>query len=196
MVNVHAVKQAPASPIHSGQSNRQRTGHDCGHQPTICASHRSNPLNFPGANPAGNNHPALPLQRKRVPLIVHVHAKRLLVVGIARAWVGVTLLVLTAVSVVSSPITQRLWTWDRYLNGGSDFETGVLVILISLSLVLLIAQHCKQTMKALATALQGSSPLANDLTAALGELGRIAARCHDTGGPRSTHRNFNLPLTI
>ena len=41
---------------------------------------------------------------------------------------------------VTSPLTQEVWTWDRFLHGGQDFESGVLLVLVSLCLVLLLAQ--------------------------------------------------------
>jgi hypothetical protein len=128
--------------------------------------------------------------------MVNIYTKRLRLLGMARAWIGVTLLALTAVALLASPITQRLWTWDRYLHGGHDFETGVLAILISLSLILLLTQHCKQAINALAAAPPGSSSVANDLSAALRELSRIAADCCQVRCPRSLHSNYSLPLTI
>lgn len=67
-------------------------------------------------------------------------------------WLGRLLLVLIAISFVTAPLTQRIWTWDRFLHGGHDFESGVLIILITLSLVLLLAQLCKGIVKLLLAA--------------------------------------------
>ncbi len=55
------------------------------------------------------------------------------------------LLMVTAVSILTSPLTQHLWTWDRFLHGGHDFESGVTTILMTLCLVILLAQHCKHS---------------------------------------------------
>lgn len=60
--------------------------------------------------------------------------------GIGRALLGVI-----AISLITMPYTQHIWTWDHFLHGGQDFEFTVLVLLTSLCLVLLLAQHCKQS---------------------------------------------------
>lgn len=52
------------------------------------------------------------------------------------------LLALVAISLLSMPLTQHLWTWDRFLRGGQDFETGAFLILISFCLVMVLARAC------------------------------------------------------
>ena len=59
-------------------------------------------------------------------------------------WVGRFLLTLCAVSLSTMPLTQRLWTWDRFLHGGHDFESVVLLFLIFISLVLVLSKQCRQ----------------------------------------------------
>jgi hypothetical protein len=39
------------------------------------------------------------------------------------------------------PITQGIWSWDRFLHGGQDFELGLLMIVTCLCLVLLRVQE-------------------------------------------------------
>jgi hypothetical protein len=51
---------------------------------------------------------------------------------------------LSAVSLSTMPVTQHLWTWDRFLHGGQDFELGTLMVLIFLSLVLVVSRHGKR----------------------------------------------------
>ncbi len=51
------------------------------------------------------------------------------------------------VELLTMPITQQLWTWDHFLEGGQDFELGLFVIITCLCLVLLRAQHCRQKMR-------------------------------------------------
>lgn len=65
----------------------------------------------------------------------------------ARVWakVGRWLLLATFISLMTMPVTQHLWTWDGFLRGGQDFESGVLAILVTLCLVLLLAQHGQQS---------------------------------------------------
>jgi hypothetical protein len=57
---------------------------------------------------------------------------------------GLLLLGLTAISLITMPITQHLWTWDRFLHGGQDFETNALLILTALNLVLVLIECCKR----------------------------------------------------
>jgi hypothetical protein len=68
------------------------------------------------------------------------------------AGIGRFLLMLIGVSLIVMPLTQHIWTWDRFLRGGQDFEFGVFAILMALCLVLLLAQHCKQSVNLLLTA--------------------------------------------
>jgi hypothetical protein len=55
------------------------------------------------------------------------------------------LLGLAFLELLTMPITQQLWTWDHFLQGGQDFELGLFVVVSCLCLVLLRAQHCRQT---------------------------------------------------
>jgi hypothetical protein len=54
------------------------------------------------------------------------------------------LLGLAFLELLTMPITQHLWTWDRFLQGGQDFELGLFVTVTCLCLVLLRAQHGHQ----------------------------------------------------
>ena len=57
---------------------------------------------------------------------------------------GRFLLMLAAVSVLTMPLTQNIWTWDHFLRGGQDFETGMLTIVLVLCLAVLLSQLCKR----------------------------------------------------
>lgn len=59
------------------------------------------------------------------------------------------LLLMVAIELVTMPLTQQVWTWDRFLHGGQDFEFGLLTIVTCLCLGLLRAQHCRQGIKVL-----------------------------------------------
>lgn len=61
------------------------------------------------------------------------------------AEIGRWLLLATFVSLLTMPVTQRVWTWDGFLHGGQDFESGVLAILVTLCLVVVLARHGKQS---------------------------------------------------
>ena len=58
--------------------------------------------------------------------------------------IGRFLLMLAAISTLTMPLTQDIWTWDHFLRGGPDFETGMLSIVISLCLAVLLSQVCKR----------------------------------------------------
>jgi hypothetical protein len=55
---------------------------------------------------------------------------------LSRFLLVVAILVLTA-----NPVTQNLWTWDRFLHGGHDFETNLILMVAALCLVLVLAQR-------------------------------------------------------
>jgi hypothetical protein len=42
------------------------------------------------------------------------------------------------------PVTEHLWTWDRFLQGGRDFELGTLMLLSTLCLALVLSKGYKQ----------------------------------------------------
>jgi len=54
------------------------------------------------------------------------------------------LLILSALSLLSMPITEYCWTWDRFLQTGRDFELGTLLVLMLLCLVLVLSKQRKQ----------------------------------------------------
>ena len=60
------------------------------------------------------------------------------------AWCGISLLSLCAISILSMPVTQYLWSWDRFLHGGQDFESGILMALTFLCLALVLLKQCKR----------------------------------------------------
>ena len=76
--------------------------------------------------------------------------------------IGRFLLMLTAVSLITMPLTQHIWTWVHFLQGGQDFELGSLAILSILSLVLLMARHCKQSVDLLLAAARLFSFICDD----------------------------------
>ena len=105
---------------------------------------------------------------------------------------GRLLLVLASVVLLALPFTQQVWTWDRFLHGGQDFETTALLILTSLCLVLVMARVCRQGIKLLLTL---SSQLLVRRCSAILLLSRISA----TGIKRSVGppiARYNFPLQI
>jgi hypothetical protein len=107
-------------------------------------------------------------------------------------WVSFGLLILTAASLLISPITQEIWTWDRFLHGGQDFESGILLVLLSLCLVLLLAQHFKRVAD-LALADWSLKARARNRPA-VSRPAPISQFAEDLPPPPA--RNYRLPLTI
>ncbi|HTF71063.1 MAG TPA: hypothetical protein VK638_51190, partial [Edaphobacter sp.] len=56
---------------------------------------------------------------------------------------------LTTILLAVMPVTEHLWTWDKFLRGGTDFEFGLLGIASILCLVLVLSQHYKQVVQLL-----------------------------------------------
>ena len=111
--------------------------------------------------------------------------------GYAR--LGRSLLSLTSIVLITLPFTQHLWTWDRFLHGGQDFETSVLLIVTSLCLVLVMVRGCKQWLTLLLTFL-------SRLVLALAQLaivvpGRFFMSLYDRR-PSLPEALYNRPLLI
>ena len=64
-------------------------------------------------------------------------------------WIARALLILSAISLITMPVTQHLWTWDHFLHGGRDFELCTLMILSVLGLVLVLSKNLKQCIDSL-----------------------------------------------
>jgi hypothetical protein len=65
----------------------------------------------------------------------------------ALACAGRILLVSSALSLLTMPITEHLWNWDRFLQTGRDFELGTLMLLTFLCLVLVLSRQWKQAVE-------------------------------------------------
>jgi hypothetical protein len=65
---------------------------------------------------------------------------------VGRLLVGLTTLLLAVM-----PLTEHLWTWDKFLRGGPDVEFGLLGIASILCLVLVLSQQYKQVINLMLT---------------------------------------------
>jgi hypothetical protein len=103
---------------------------------------------------------------------------------------------LTAILLVTAPLTQYIWTWDHFLHGGQDYELSTLMVLAFLCLVLVLAQHCKQSMELLFAGRRQSSFLSRASLAApiapAGPLSTLSSECGASPGLVE----FSLPLQI
>ena len=106
------------------------------------------------------------------------------------------MLLLIAIQVITSPLTQRIWTWDHFLHGGQDFESSVLVILLTLCLVLLLAQHCKQSANLLLAACRLFSFVCSNHLLARAATGVATTPLRRVRVPDRPLGIYNLPLLI
>ena len=60
------------------------------------------------------------------------------------AYAGRYLLILSALSLLTMPITEHLWTWDHFFQTGRDYELSTLMVLTFLCLVLVLSKQRKQ----------------------------------------------------
>jgi hypothetical protein len=111
--------------------------------------------------------------------------------GYAR--LGRFLLFLTSIVLITLPFTQHLWTWDRFLHGGQDFETCVLLIVTTLCLVLVMVRGCQQWLTLLLAFLSGLILYLWHLAIAPSERLSISRRDH---GPTLPGASYNPPLLI
>ncbi len=89
---------------------------------------------------------------------------------------GRYLLFFTALSLITMPITEHLWTWDRFLQGGRDFELGTLMLLSTLCLALVLLKGYKQCFDMLLSARRTLAVNFDDLVASAAPL--LAAFSH------------------
>jgi hypothetical protein len=106
------------------------------------------------------------------------------------AHMGRLLLVLATLVLIALPFTQQIWTWDRFLHGGHDFETGVLLILTTLCLVLVLVRCGHQCVNLLFRSLAGLCSPPTLLSSLPASNSGIA----DTVGPRGAA--YSKPLQI
>jgi hypothetical protein len=118
--------------------------------------------------------------------------------GAARVYAGIgrLLLMVTAATLITTPLTQRIWTWDRFLHGGQDFELGLLAILTTLCLVLLLAQHCKQSVDLLLTVWYFLSFICHGRLLARNTQSEMIPAFRSEGVSSPVLGAYNLPLQI
>lgn len=109
---------------------------------------------------------------------------------------GRFLLMLAAISVLTMPVTQDIWTWDHFLRGGQDFETGMLTIVIILCLAVLLSQLCKRQIALLFTVRRVHAVTFNhDELRGRSLLGAFVILCMERGNGAAVDR-YSLPLKI
>jgi hypothetical protein len=88
-----------------------------------------------------------------------LHSRRRSRSDVPKAWVraGRILLLVNVVVLIASGFTEHLWTWDRFLHGGQDFELSLLALLAFFCLILVLAQHFRHRFSELLDRRGGSS---------------------------------------
>lgn len=101
-----------------------------------------------------------------------------------------------AVSLITMPLTQRLWTWDRFLYGGQDFESGALAVLLTLCLVLVLAQHCRLSVNLLLATRHMFSLVCHNCVSAETAANGSSCISHDEKVFSPVSGMFSLPIQI
>jgi hypothetical protein len=78
---------------------------------------------------------------------------------VPKPWVraGRLLLVINVIVLILSGFTEHLWTWDRFLRGGQDFELSLLALIAFFCLILVLAQYFRRRFSELFDRRDGSS---------------------------------------
>jgi hypothetical protein len=90
------------------------------------------------------------------------------------------------------PLTQYLWSWDRFMHGGQDFELGALMVLSLLCLALLLPRLCKQSVQSLVARTCTASRILSSLQTVL-SAGRFLI---SQPVPSPALAEYNIPLQI
>jgi hypothetical protein len=61
--------------------------------------------------------------------------------------VGRFLLISSALSLLTMPVTEHLWTWDHFFQTGRDFELSTLLVLTFLCLALVLSKQGKHAIE-------------------------------------------------
>lgn len=111
-------------------------------------------------------------------------------------WIGRSLLLLSAALLVTMPVTQHLWTWDRFLHGGQDFELSALMVLSIFCLVLVLTKDSRQSIDSLFARWRLLEfQRADDVSAGIPSQGALSTfRIESVAGPPSSI--YSIPLQI
>lgn len=112
------------------------------------------------------------------------------------AWISRYLLILIALSLITMPITEHIWAWDGFLQGGQDFELGALLVLSFLSLVLVLSKQCQRWVESsLSTWCVAVSQFMNSLAPGICLAGEVSAFNPEPGtDPRTGRSDFPLQI--
>jgi hypothetical protein len=106
-------------------------------------------------------------------------------------------LLLTAAIVLVMPWTEYFWHFDKFLQGGQDFELGLLFMATSVCLVFFMLQHGKHTVRLLMSLRKWLSIiLRNDRIMVPGSLSGLITASHVIAVPSPSLGLYTLPLQV
>lgn len=83
----------------------------------------------------------------RIPTVGFLRLSASLDAGWLCSCLSRAVLLLVAVELITMPLTQHYWMWDKFMHGGQDFELGLLMVVTCVCFALLRAQHCRQNLR-------------------------------------------------
>jgi hypothetical protein len=105
------------------------------------------------------------------------------------------LLLLTAVSLITMPVTEYLWTWDHFLQGGCDFELSSIVLLSFFCLVMVLSGSHKHCVDMLLSPRSCLTTLLNELVSHVVLVGGFL-NLQEMSRPDPCLRTFDIRLQI
>jgi hypothetical protein len=115
--------------------------------------------------------------------------------GPVSATIGRILLLLTAISLVTMPVTERIWTWDHFAQGGRDFELSMILVLSFFCLVLVLSKHGKQCIDLFFASWRRLAHVVSPSRSFVASVGSTYTRNSELA-PRPGLSMRNLPLQI
>lgn len=110
---------------------------------------------------------------------------------------GAILLLLTAILVVLTPLTDYYWHFDKFLTGGQDFEFGLLSIISICCLVIVLMKHGKSIVASILMLRQRLKPLPCSQASFMARQARIVrAVAESEPRPDPVLSLYTLPIQV
>jgi hypothetical protein len=106
-------------------------------------------------------------------------------------------LLLAAVTLLVMPLTEYLWHFDKFLQGGQDFELGLLCFATVLCLVMLLVQQRKCSLRLAFALFRWLSMVFRRADRLVrGSFRGLITAMHGVAVPSPSLSDLNLPLQI
>jgi hypothetical protein len=111
--------------------------------------------------------------------------------------VGSILLLLTAILVMITPLTDYYWHFDKFLTGGQDFEFGLLSVMSICCLVIVLMKHGKTIVASILMLRQRLDPLPCSQASFMARQARIVlAVLQSEPRPDPVVAYYSLPIQV